>query len=118
MITLLTILFFISAPLLIIVVILQSQRQGSLESLAGGNNPLGVQSSKALNKLTVFIGIFFILVVFFLSLSYNRDIIRKEKQAEQAKEKVLQGDDAVEEDASSKEEQSKEDDSTDSSNND
>ncbi|MCX8058842.1 MAG: preprotein translocase subunit SecG [Spirochaetes bacterium] len=72
MVTLLLILFFVFAILLILSVLVQSQREGHLDMFGGGGNPFGVQSSSIFNRITTIIGIIFFIVVFLLSFSYNR----------------------------------------------
>lgn len=72
MITFLLVLFFIFAILLVFVVILQSQREGHLDMFGSSGTPFGVKTSSVLNKFTTITGIIFFLIVFLLSLSYNR----------------------------------------------
>jgi|GEM_PF-1559023 protein translocase SecG subunit len=72
MITVLLILFFVFAILLILSVLIQSQREGHLDMFGGAGNPFGVQSTSVFNKITTIIGIIFFIIVFLLSFSYNR----------------------------------------------
>lgn len=72
MVTLLLVLFFIFAILLILSVLVQSQREGHLDMFGGTGNPFGVQTSSVFNKITTIIGIIFFVIVFLLSFSYNR----------------------------------------------
>jgi len=90
LITVLSVLFVIFAILLILVVIIQSQREGTLEMFGGSGNPFGVQSSKGMNKLTVIIGVLFIIIVFSLSLSYNIRSNRERASNESAMQEAFQ----------------------------
>lgn len=81
MITFLLVLFFIFAILLVFVVILQSQREGHLDMFGSSGSPFGVKTSSVLNKFTTITGIIFFLIVFLLSLSYNRIASAERKKA-------------------------------------